>query len=220
MALAGPGAARDDHDVRGRPQAGEELRHAGDGRRAVAGAALADERTPNRPGSTILMSAEDDPARTIVPRLRRLAPTWRRFTSSSRSSSRMASEILPSLRADVDAITAAAARLGDCRLIVIDPVSAYLKGVDDNRNAALRGVLTPLKTLAERLGAAVVLVSHLTKGGLGQRQASRSGLDRLRRGLPRQLSVRCRSRRTQRAGACSCSIMAAMWLPPPRVWLT
>jgi hypothetical protein len=74
-------------------------------------------------------------------------------------------EALPSLRADIDAITAAANRLGDCRLIVIDPVSAYLKGVDDNRNAVLRGVLTPLKRLAERLGAAVVLVSHLTKGG-------------------------------------------------------
>ena len=46
---------------------------------------------------------------------------------------------------------------------MIDPVSAYLKGVDDNRNAALRGVLTPLNRLAEQLGAAVVLVSHLTK---------------------------------------------------------
>ena len=31
----------------------------------------------------------------------------------------------------------------------------------------LRGVLTPLKGLAERLGAAVVLVSHLTKKGSG-----------------------------------------------------
>ena len=74
-------------------------------------------------------------------------------------------ETLPSLRADVDAITAAATNLGDCRLIVIDPVSAYLKGVDDNRNAALRGVLSPLNRLAEQLGAAVVLVSHLTKSG-------------------------------------------------------
>jgi hypothetical protein len=36
-------------------------------------------------------------------------------------------------------------------------------GVDDTRNAMLRGVLTPLKGLAERLGVAVVLVSHLTK---------------------------------------------------------
>ena len=48
---------------------------------------------------------------------------------------------------------------------MIDPVSAYLKGVDDNRNAVLRGVFAPLNRLAERLDAAVVLVSHLTKGG-------------------------------------------------------
>ena len=36
--------------------------------------------------------------------------------------------------------------------------------MDDNRNAAVRGVLSPLKNLAERMGAAVVLVSHLNKG--------------------------------------------------------
>jgi hypothetical protein len=45
-----------------------------------------------------------------------------------------------------------------------------LNGIDDHRTAALRGVLTPLKTLAERLGAAVVLVSHATKGGSGNRK--------------------------------------------------
>ena len=48
------------------------------------------------------------------------------------------SEAILSLRADIDAITAGAARLGDCWLIVIDRVSAYLKEVNDNRNAALR----------------------------------------------------------------------------------
>ena len=48
---------------------------------------------------------------------------------------------------------------------MIDPVSAYLEGIDDNRNAALRRVLTPLMTLAVSLGAAVVLVSHLKKRG-------------------------------------------------------
>jgi putative DNA primase/helicase len=45
-----------------------------------------------------------------------------------------------------------------------------LQGVDDNRNATLRSVLTPLNRLAERLGAAVVLVSHLTKTGSANRK--------------------------------------------------
>ena len=42
-------------------------------------------------------------------------------------------------------IAAAADRLGDCRLIVVDPVSAYLGGVDDHRNAEVRGILSPLR---------------------------------------------------------------------------
>ncbi len=119
---------------------------------------------PGRVGSAILMSAEDDPARTIAPRLTAAGADLTKIHILESVILANGSETLPSLRADVDAITAAAERLGDCRLIAIDPVSAYLKGIDDNRNAVLRGVLTPLKRLAERLGAAVVLVSHLTKG--------------------------------------------------------
>jgi hypothetical protein len=109
------------------------------------------------------MSAEDDPARTLAPRLAAAGADLSKIHVIESVILANGREALPSLRADVDAISAAATRLGDCRLIVIDPVPAYLKGVDDNRNAVLRGVLSPLKTLAERLGAAVVLVSHLTK---------------------------------------------------------
>jgi hypothetical protein len=128
---------------------------------------------PDRPASTILMSAEDDPARTIVPRLVAAGADLSKIHLIESIKLANGSEVLPSLRADIDAISAAAARLGDCRLIVIDPVTAYLKGVDDNRNAALRGVLSPLKSLAERLRAAVVLVTHLTKA------ASRTGKRRI-----------------------------------------
>ena len=120
---------------------------------------------PAQPGSTILMSAEDDPARTILPRLVAGGADLARIHILESVILANGAETLPSLRADIDAITTAATTLGDCRLIVIDPVSAYLKGVDDNRNAAFRGVLSPLNRLAEQLGAAVVLVSHLTKSG-------------------------------------------------------
>jgi putative DNA primase/helicase len=118
---------------------------------------------PDRPASAILMSAEDDPARTIAPRLVAAGADLSKIHIIESIELANGSEALPSLRADIDAVSAAATRLGDCRLIVIDPVAAYLGGVDDNRNAALRGVLSPLKSLAERLRAAVVLVSHLTK---------------------------------------------------------
>ena len=122
---------------------------------------------PQERGSTILMSAEDDPNRTIVPRLEAAGADRTKVHFLDSIIRPNGSETLPSLRADIDAIAAAAVRLGDCRLIVIDPVTAFLHGVDDHRNAALRSVLMPLKILAERLGAAVVLVSHATKGGSG-----------------------------------------------------
>ncbi len=96
---------------------------------------------PDQPGSTILMSAEDDPTRTIVPRLIAAGADLTKVHVLESVILANGSETLPSLRADIDAITAGAARLGDCRLIVIDPVSAYLEGVDDNRNGDNSGRL-------------------------------------------------------------------------------
>ncbi len=147
----------------GDPKLGKSFVTLAMGAAVSRGLALPQSRRPDRPASTILMSAEDDPARTIAPRLVAAGADLSKIHVIESVILANGSEMLPSLRADVDAISAAAARLGDCRLIVIDPVSAYLRGVDDNRNAALRGVLSPIKSLAERLGAAVVLVSHLTK---------------------------------------------------------
>ena len=131
------------------------------------GRALPGGEVPDQPASTILMSAEDDPPRVILPRLKAADADLAKVHILESIVMASGDEMFPCLLADIDAITAAAAKLEDCRLIVIDPVSAYLRGVDENRNAALRGVLTPLKRLAERLGAALVLVSHLTKKGSG-----------------------------------------------------
>ena len=62
---------------------------------------------------------------------------------------------------DLEVIERRAAALGDCRLIVFDPVSAYLGGRERRRAAGL----APLKDMAERLGAAVVLITHHSKQG-------------------------------------------------------
>ena len=167
MAVGGTRAAGDDHDVRRRPQAGQELRHALDGRGPVAGAGPAVERSPRPSRKHESHERRDDPARTIAPRLIASGADLTKVHILESVVLANGTEALPSLRADIDAITAAAVRLGDCRLIVIDPVSAYLRGVDDNRNAACAECSRRSTRLAERLGAAVVLVSHLTKTGSG-----------------------------------------------------
>lgn len=119
---------------------------------------------PDGPAGVVVLNAEDDPARTIVPRLKAAGADLSRVHIIEAVRLADGTEALPSLRSDVERIGEAAARMGDCRLIVIDPVSAYLGGTDDHRNGELRGVLSPLKALAERLGLAVVLVTHLNKG--------------------------------------------------------
>jgi putative DNA primase/helicase len=134
------------------------------------GAPAPHSSTPRGPARVILMSAEDDPARTIIPRLQAAGADLSRIHVLESVVLEGGAEALPSLRNDMAHLEAAADRLGDCRLIVIDPISAYLGGVNDHGNVEVRGILSPLKVMAERLGVAVVLLSHLNKGGSANAQ--------------------------------------------------
>lgn len=122
-----------------------------------------DATIPDGPGDVVLLSAEDDASRTIVPRLKSAGANLERIHILEAVYTSNGDEALPDLRADIGRIESAVASLPRCRLVIIDPVSAYLGGLDDHRNAELRGALSPLKSLAERLDIAVVLVTHLNK---------------------------------------------------------
>jgi len=164
----------------GDPKLGKSLSALAIAAAVSRGEALPMDRAPAGPASVILMSAEDDPARIIVPRLKAAGADLARIhvlesiilpgsTPKAGEREPRTTERPPSIVADdVDVIEAAAAQVGDCRLIVIDPVTAYLHGIDDHRNTELRGVLWPLKTMAERRNAAVILVTHMSKGGATQ----------------------------------------------------
>jgi hypothetical protein len=55
-------------------------------------------------------------------------------------------------------------RLPDARLLVVDPLPAYLgRGVNDARNAELRSVLEPLGALLDEFGVCLLSVTHLGK---------------------------------------------------------
>ena len=93
-------------------------------------------------GSVLLMSAEDDLDDTIVPRLR----TMDADLSKIRAFDKVCTLSKGLLEIENELIA-----MGDCRLIVIDPISCYLgKGVDGNSNSDVRGVLAPLAQLAAR----------------------------------------------------------------------
>jgi hypothetical protein len=117
-------------------------------------------------GSVILISAEDDPADTIRPRLDAHYADVRRvhlLSAVRRVDDDGQYDRMISL-ADVDAIEAALARVKDCRLIVVDPIGSFLGGrTDAHRDNEVRGVLAPIAALAERHGPAVLVVAHRRK---------------------------------------------------------
>ncbi|MDX1964619.1 MAG: AAA family ATPase [Pirellulales bacterium] len=115
-------------------------------------------------GSVLVLNAEDDAADTIRPRLDAMGADVGQI------------HLLDAIRTgeqerhfcllhDLDILEQAAGQLGDCRLIIIDPISSYLVGVKQNDSGEIRQALDPLKGLAQRTGAAVVLIAHLNKSG-------------------------------------------------------
>jgi putative DNA primase/helicase len=76
-----------------------------------------------------------------------------------------------SLKTDVDLLEDLVKEAGDVRLIIVDPISAYMGGADGNGNVETREVLEPLAEMANRLRIAVVAVTHLNKGGAGHQNA-------------------------------------------------
>lgn len=123
-------------------------------------------------GSVLFLSAEDDPADTIRPRLEAAKADVSKVhilkaVVDSYDSAGEEVHRAFNLKADIRRLEEAISQIGDVRLVVIDPVSAYLGNGDSHNNAEVRALLAPLSDMASRQNVAVVLVSHLNKGGAG-----------------------------------------------------
>ncbi len=117
-------------------------------------------------GSILLMSAEDGMDTTIVPRLIAAGADLNKVHAIDGRvviADDGTRTIAPINADDSRVIESAIVTHGDVRLLVIDPISAYLGGADSHNNSDIRGLLRPLAELAQRHSVAVVLVSHLTK---------------------------------------------------------
>lgn len=125
------------------------------------------DRTPCPGGKVLLLSAEDDVEDTIRPRLDAAGADPSRvyaleavFDVNGEGTRRRR---MLNLARDIECLDEVLSS-GGFRLVIVDPVSAYLGGVDTHRNADIRVVLAPLAELAARHKVAMVCVSHLTKG--------------------------------------------------------
>ena len=103
----------------------------------------------------MLLNAEDDFADTIRPRLdAHYANCERVFCLTSMSD----------LKRDIGQLRTAIERVENCRLVIVDPVSAYMGQADSHNNSEVRAVLSPLADLAAETRVAVLAVTHLRKG--------------------------------------------------------
>lgn len=156
--------------------------------RVSTGRPMPGESGTRTPRGVVILSAEDDPARTIRPRLE----------AANADLSRIAIVVIkepdgtlrdPTIAAhDLRAIEQAITQV-DAVMVVIDPLMAYLPdAVNANRDHDIRRSLSLLSDLAERTGAAIVVVRHLRKsaadgnplyrggGSIGIIGAARAGL--------------------------------------------
>ena len=118
------------------------------------------------PGSAILLSAEDDPADTVRPRLEAAGADLRRVSMVTGVRTGDAQSSF-NLREHLKFLRALCEQQDDVRLLVIDPISAYLGDEEGHSNTKVRNLLAPLSRLAQDFGVAVVAVTHLNKGGQG-----------------------------------------------------
>lgn len=113
------------------------------------------------PSGVLLLTAEDDPADTLRPRLDAARADVTRIVALEGVST-PDGERMPRL-SDLDAI-AQSIREVKARLVVIDPVMAYLGG-DAHRDNEVRQSLGPIAKLLAEHHAAGLVVRHLNKSG-------------------------------------------------------
>lgn len=112
-------------------------------------------------GAVLYVSAEDDLANTIRPRLDLLGGDASRVASIRAVRDERGREVGLRLK-DIEALREAIARVRPS-LLVIDPVQAFIPDIDFHRANEVRPVLASLARLAGEARMAVLLIRHLSK---------------------------------------------------------
>lgn len=120
----------------------------------------------SKPGRVLFLTAEDDVECTLVPRLIGAGANLDLIDTIDGTSS--SADGIPDqldLDRDLDLMASYIEAHPDTRLIVCDPITAYLgtNARDSHNTAVMRGFLARLKALCDRTTCAILAVSHLNK---------------------------------------------------------
>ncbi len=154
--------------------------------RVTTGRAMPD-RSPGFDGAVIMVNYEDDAADTIVPRFLAAGGNPERLILSDtvKSAGGLDPLELPTHVEHLEELV----NKTEAVLVVIDPLMAALAGdVKSGIDHSVRRALSPIRSMAERTGASVVVIRHLNKnvkigdpimrggGSIGIIGAARAGL--------------------------------------------
>lgn len=114
-------------------------------------------------GRVIILTAEDGLDDTVRPRLDRMGADCSNIIAISGVKTERQELSHVDLQHDIHLLGRIVDYTPDVKLVIIDPISAYLGHVDSHKNAEVRGVLALLSQLAERHEVAVLAISHLNK---------------------------------------------------------
>jgi len=122
-----------------------------------------DQPAPELARSVIILSAEDDIADTIRPRLDAAGADLSKIFIMKGISRSGKKEIDPFDVKNIDTLTEALRSIKDQRLIILDPITEYQGDIDGNATLAVRRSLQPLRRFAAENKIAVIAISHLNK---------------------------------------------------------
>lgn len=129
--------------------------------RVTRGYSMPGETVGREPAGVVILTAEDGLADTIRPRLEAAGGDPSRVVALDAIRLDSGACRMPTL-ADIENIREAIVSVG-AKLVIIDPIMAYLGTKDGHKDQDVRSIAHPVAHLAEETGVAVVLIRHLTK---------------------------------------------------------
>jgi len=133
--------------------------------RLTVGGETPDRQHRMEQGAVVLLTAEDGLADTVRPRIDVQCGDAGLVHVLEGIVDPDGHERLPSLVDDIGTLEQLVVSTR-AHLVIIDPLNAYIGRTDSHNDAQIRRALTPLAKMAERTGAAVLVVMHLNQATL------------------------------------------------------
>lgn len=153
------------------PPGGGKTTLAGEMAAIVSTGSLWPDGSRAKQGNVVIWTGEDDPEDTLVPRLIASDADLRRVHFVGNTRDENTSRSFDPAK-DMAELSTAIERIGDVRLVIIDPI-AMVATKDSHRNAETRRDLQPVADLCRMTGAAVLGIHHLAKGTGGREPQER-----------------------------------------------